>query len=360
MTFSRIQILFVLLLFIGISNHVLIVPHLLGAAKRDAWLCVLISYGVLLLWIGVYSFIFSRNKQRQPLSTWIEFRAGKVVSKIIIFLFMAYIILIAFIAFFDFIVSVKIYFLPLTPTWVVVIPFLLLSIWAASTSIKTIVYTSALLLPIVWALGHFVAFSTMDGKDYSYLFPILADDEASISKGVVIILGGSVDLLLLFLLQQYFKKPVSYLYLFLLVTFLMGLVIGPTIGSITAFGPFVAADLRFPAFEQWRLVSIGEHISHVDALAVFQLISGAIIRVSLCFYLLPDVMKVQSIKVKRAIIILFATVLAVGMLIHISDIWIQTILINYFYPSVLLFGICVTLLLVIISYLPVKKGTHSA
>ncbi|ARK32704.1 endospore germination permease [Halalkalibacter krulwichiae] len=250
MSFSRLQLLFVLLLFVGISNHVLIVPHLLGAAKRDAWISVLVAYGILIAWALICSFIFRKNPQRKSLYDWLEERTGKKVSYLILTFFFLYFIVIGFISFFDLIVSVKIYFIPLTPTWFVALPFLLICIWTAIKGMTAIVYSSAIILPIVWMLGHFVAFTTMDNKDYSYLLPILADNEASLIRGVLVVLGGSVDLLVLFVLQQYVNKPISYKYLFILITLLTGLILGPTIGSLAAFGPNVAADMRFPAFEQ--------------------------------------------------------------------------------------------------------------
>lgn len=355
MSFSRLQILFVILLFSGISNHVLIIPHLLGVSKRDAWVCILISYAILLIWAKIYSLIFSKNKERQPLHVWLQMKSGKLPSRMILSLFFIFILLIGFITFYDLIVSVKIYFLPMTPIAYLVIPFLLLCIWAAGTGFKTIVYASAVILPIIWALGHFVAMTTMEQKDYSYLLPLFADDEASLLRGIVIILAGSVDLIILFLLQQYFNKPISYLYLVIVITLLIGLTIGPTIGSIAAFGPNIAATLRFPAFEQWRLVTLGVHISHVDALAVFQLVCGAIIRVSLCLYLLPTVINIKSVLHRRIFITLTASIYALFMFFHLSDIWMQTVLRNYFYPFISLLGIGITFALFIISYFPKRE-----
>ncbi|ADC51376.1 spore germination protein GerXB [Alkalihalophilus pseudofirmus OF4] len=356
MTFSRVQLLFVLILFIGISNHVLIVPHLLGAAKRDAWVCVLISYVILLAWGGLITYILSKNKQRLPLFLWLKERTGRHIPSVLMTLFFLYIVVIGFISFFDLIASVKIYFMPMTPTWVVVIPFLVLSVWAALKGLKMIVYTSIILLPLVWILGHFVAFTTIESKRYSFLFPIFADEQASIIQGVVIILGGSVDLLVLFLLHHYFNKPVSYGFIVLLITILAGLIIGPTMGALAAFGPNVAADLRFPAFEQWRLVTIGDHVSHVDALAVLQLLCGTIIRISLCLYLLPDLLRINSSKLRYSLIIIPALGFGTLMVMHISDIWMQTTLKMYFYPFAFLFGIVMTWVLLIISFLPKKKG----
>lgn len=46
-------------------------------------------------------------------------------------------------------------------------------------------------------------------------------------------------------------------------------------GAISAFGPNVAATLRFPPLEQWRLITLGNYITHLDFLAVFQLLAGS-------------------------------------------------------------------------------------
>lgn len=359
MTFSRLQLSFVIILFIGISNHVLMLPHLLYVAKRDAWICVLVGYGILLIWGLVLSFIMSRNKQNMRLSTWISRRTGRVISASIMFIFFFHISIIAFISFYDFITSIKIYFLPLTPQWVVVIPFLLLCVWGASSNLKTIIYSATFLLPIVWLLGYFVAFSTMSNKDYSYMFPIFTNGSMPIINGIIVVLGGSVDILLILLLQQYVNKPFKLWQLLLLITILIGLILGPLLGSIASFGPNVAAVLRFPALEQWRLVELGEHVSHLDFFAVFQFISGAVVRVALCLYFLKDIgftsKKVKSIVFWTASFSLFF----IGIL-PISDLWVQTAIGKYFYPGLLVIGLLLTLSLLVISLIPQKaKGTET-
>jgi spore germination protein (amino acid permease) len=357
MTFSRLQLSFVIILFIGISNHVLMLPHLLSVAKRDAWVCVLAGYGILLIWGMVLFFIMSRNKQNMKLSTWIAKRAGRVVSASVMFIYFFHISIIAFISFYDFITSIKIYFLPLTPQWIVVLPFLLLCVWAASSNLKTIVYSATFLLPIVWFLGYFVAFTTISNKDYSYMFPILVNGSSPIISGITVVLGGSVDILLILLLQHYLKKPFVLWQLLLLVTILIGLILGPLLGAIASFGPNIAAVLRFPALEQWRLVELGEHVSHLDFFAVFQLISGSLIRVALCLYFLKDI-AFTSNKMKSIIFWTSSSCLLIVGILPISDLWMQNAIGNYFYPGLLLIGVILTIGLLVVSFIPQKvKGT---
>lgn len=356
MQFSRLQLFFVLILFIGISNHVLILPHLLSNAKRDSWVCVFLAYLILLCWGYLIYRIMSKNTQRQKLYFWLQERSGKHISKFILSLFMLYIVSVGVISFYDLIQTVQIYFLPLTPNWLVMLPFLILCVWTAYSGIKSIVYISTVLLPLVWLLGHFVAFSTMDSKDYSYIFPVLINGYDPIIKGTITILGGSVDLLVLLLLQHHLNKSYSFLSILILISILLGLVLGPTLGSIAAFGPSIAADMRFPAFEQWRLITLGEHITHVDFLAVFQLLSGAIIRVSLCLFLVSDVVVTSSKKTKRIIFILLSIVFSSVTIFPISDMWVQDVVGKYFYTSSVIFAFFLSLFLFIISYLPSRKG----
>lgn len=355
MKFTRLQLMFVLILSLGVSNHVLLLPHLLKAAKRDAWVCVLIAYVILLFWGWLLYLIMKRNGP-QKLSSWLKSRTNGIFSNFIIFAFFIYISLSGLIAFDDFIKKMNLYFLPLTPIWILVISYLLLCVAAAFYNLKTIVYMSTILLPFVWLLGHFVAFATIQDKDYSYLFPIFTQGIGPIVDGTMIILGASVDLLLLLLLQQHVNKSFNYFSIFILITILMGLVLGPTLGSISAFGPNVAALIRFPAFEQWRLVMLGEYFSRVDFLAVFQLLSGETVRVALFLYLLYDILENHSRAVKITLLTLYSIILASFTIYPVSDIWMTTVLRFYFYPAVLIFGITITLILIVISYLPQKKG----
>ncbi|WP_099363255.1 endospore germination permease [Fredinandcohnia onubensis] len=359
MTFSRTQLLFVLILFIGISNHVLIMPHLLTTGKRDAWICVFFAYVILLFWGYILYLIMKKNEQRLCLSDWITSRAGGRISHVFIAILWVYVFSISAISFYDLIQSINIYFLPRTPSFVVMLPFLLICIWSAYTGLKSIVYVSAVLLPIVWMLGIFVATFTLQEKDYSYLFPVLVDGYQPVVKGTTIILGGSADFLVLLLLQHHLKKSFTKLNLFLLITILAILILGPTMGSLSSFGPAVASDMRFPAFEQWRLITLGNYISHVDFLAVFQLLSGELIRVSLGLYLLSDMLKGHMLPAKKKHIFAVASIL-LGLLtlIPLSDIWVQTLVGKYFYPAAFISAMFISLALFIISYLPRKKGTQ--
>jgi spore germination protein KB len=118
--------------------------------------------------------------------------------------------------------------------------------------------------------------------------------------------------------------------------------------------------MRFPAFEQWRLITLGEYISHVDFLAVFQLLSGEIIRISLGLYLLANMIKGNSsASKKKHVFVITSLLLGLITLLPLSDIWVQTIIGKFFYPAAIIIAVLISLALLIISYMPMKKGTQN-
>ncbi|MBR7794421.1 endospore germination permease [Agaribacter marinus] len=357
MKFSRLQIFLLLIMFIGISNHVILLPHLLEVSKRDAWIASIIAYFIIIIWALFLRRIINKLKHKH-LQKWLNERTGKLISTIIIISISIYILLIAIIAFNDLINTVQIYFLPSTSIWIIAIPFIIICVWAASANLKTIVYSALLLLPFVIVLGYFVAIATFAEKDYSYLFPIFTEGVGPVIQGIMMVLGANVDFIILFLLQDQMKKQYSYFGLLSLIAVLTILILGPTLGSIASFGPEVASQMRFPAFEQWRLVSIGQHVSHLDYFAVFQLLSGVFIRLSLCIYVLWNIWNNSSSKLKWTIIGIIIMTLIVVTIPENSDVWIQKITQNYFYYGALIFGVYLTTILVLIGIFS-NKGENT-
>lgn len=74
---TKLQAVMTLILTVGITNHVFIIPALLQIAKRDAWLSVLLALIPYALMIGLLLFASSRiGTQRLP--EWIRHRLGRI------------------------------------------------------------------------------------------------------------------------------------------------------------------------------------------------------------------------------------------------------------------------------------------
>ncbi|MFD0715346.1 endospore germination permease [Paenibacillus sp. GCM10027626] len=355
MSFSRLQIIFLLLLSLGISNHVLIIPHLLQAAGRDAWVSIMIAYIGLIGW-SLILFLILKSMRTSSFDSWLEERIGKFGCWIISAGFALYLLVAGTMIIFDTTKNINIYFLPRTPDTIIILSFVLLSFGAARSGLRTLIYLSTILLPIVWILGIGVSMMTMDSKDYGMLYPVFTEGISPDLRGGVVVFGGSVDLLVLLLLQHKLNKPLNYGTVFILLTILVGLIMGPTVGATAAFGPYQAGNLRFPAFEQWRLVMIGRQISHVDFLAVFQLMAGSVMRTALVIHLLSDLIGNRFPKYRLTVKLIITAMMSLPSLLQISDIRIQKITHDYFYICSLWFGLVLTAVLLAVAYFPRRRG----
>ncbi|MFD0586572.1 endospore germination permease [Paenibacillus sp. GCM10027627] len=352
-SFSRIQIVFLLLLSIGISNHVLIIPHLIQATGRDAWVSIVAGYFILLLWSALLYRVL-KSMRTFTFNDWLKAKSGQTGFWLIGGSLLLYFLIAGSMIIYDTSQNVNIYFLPETNRLVIILTFVLVSYFTVYAGLQTLIYVSVLLLPIVWLLGMSVSMLTMGSKDYGMIKPLMAEGFHAQLDGSIIVFGGSIDLLVLLLLQHRMKKPINYATFFIALTILVGLILGPSIGSITAFGPDQASEMRFPAFEQWRLVMVGQYISHVDYLAVFQLLAGSIVRTGLCIHLISEIIVIRSKKWRQIALITGTLVMSAPALLDISDIKMQDWIHLYFYNSSMVWGIAVTLALFAISF--VKKG----
>ncbi|RJE89715.1 spore gernimation protein GerXB [Paenibacillus sp. 1011MAR3C5] len=358
-SFSRTQIVFLMILTVGISNHVLIIPKLVQTAGRDAWVSIAIGYGVLIVW-SVMLYRILKSMRQDSFSDWLKMKIGKFGYALIGGSMLLYFLIAGMMIIYDTTKNVSIYFLPSTPSIVVIACFMFIAFSAARTGLRTLIYLSALLLPIVWLLGMGVSWMTMNSKDYGILQPLMAEGLPAQLGGGTIVVGGSFDLIILLLLQHRMNKPLNYLTIFILLTILIGLILGPTIGSITAFGPIEASNLRFPAFEQWRLVTLGEYISHVDFLAAFQLLSGSVVRAGVCIYVLSEVVVIRKPKPRQIALFSGTLLMSLPALLQVSDIWMQKVIHDYFYNYALIWGMAVTLVLFALTYFTrMKAGRQS-
>jgi hypothetical protein len=168
-----------------------------------------------------------------------------------------------------------------------------------------------------------------------------------------------MEMMIVILLQHHIKGELRWWHLAVILLILGGLTLGPLMGAIAAFG-YEAVKLKYPAYEQWRLVQLGAFVSHVDFLSIYQWISGAFIRISLSLFLLIDLLQLKNKKHRMIGTVFFGIAMLIAMsFIKLSDnlymIWIR----NYYFAvfgSVLLLSL---LLFVLVLTKTKRKGTTS-
>lgn len=201
----------------------------------------------------------------------------------------------------------------------------------AATSLRTISVVNIFLLFFITILGHFVAIANLQVKQYSLLLPFLEHGFKPVFKGMIFQASGMVEMLIYIFLQHKMITPIRFRHFTFASIILTLLTIGPLIGAIAEFGPVEAAIQRFPAYEEWGLVSLGHFVEHLDFLSIYQWLSGTFIRISLIFFIIREIcpFKERTRKWVWGILMVFIMALTIWPL---SDFVYSRFLLHHFLP----------------------------
>lgn len=321
----------IMMLSTGLMNHVIIIPILLDAAKRDAWLAVLLAAGCALAWIVVLRFGTAKTDRQHPFE-WLSKAYHPLVGHMLAAFAGIYLFVICTLTTRDTIYWVHLTFSPETPILVLSLIFLLISAVNAYFGIHSLAHTAGILLPIVILLGFFVMLSNTPHKDYSLLKPMLENGMQPVWNGARYAGASFVEVIMLFFLQHHIKTRLSYASFMILILLLLGLTMGPVLGAIAEFGADEAEKIRFPAYEEWRLLTIGRYIEHLDFLSVYQWFSGAFLRISLSMFLILDVFRIRSKKARIIVLGCLFTAILVMTEIPFSDYFFLQVISRYLLP----------------------------
>lgn len=348
----------VLIMAIGLDNHVTIIPLLLHTANKDSWISVVLAIPLCLLWTLLPYWIAQKTRQTNILS-WLRTHAHPALALLLLLPFLLFFLANAFITLKEVIVWTKISYLPETPVLVTSLFLLALCAYTAFKGIRSIAICAGVLLPVVWALGYFVMSANFEMKRYALLFPLFTNRFSSISSCMMYAAGSFIEIFVLVLMQHHITNKFKWYHFMILVLIISGLTIGPLTGSIASFG-YKSAQIRYPTFEQWRLVRIGDYISHLDFLSIYQWLSGAYIRISLMLYLFTDSMQVKSVRSRLiAIGIGTAVLLLLVTVPFINDMLYLRIVRWYYIGTFALILFSSLWLMLTVAWTPRKKGAEA-
>ncbi|MFF3022383.1 endospore germination permease [Gottfriedia sp. NPDC057948] len=353
-TINLLQMSFILIGSTGLINHVIIIPMVLDVSGRDSWITILLSSVSLLFLIPILYFIQKRMNGEQ-LFQWLKGNFGRFITyplmaMILLYLFSSGVVLLketlTFLSF----------YLPMTPRVLLGATFSIICFYNAKHGIQSIGLTAGILLPIVILLGFFVMTANIPHKDYSFLKPYIEYGTSPVLKGMVYPISGFIEIAFILFFHHHLNEKIKVTTLIWIgITFVI-LTLGPTIGAITEFGPFVAAKQRYPAFEEWRLVSIGRYIEHLDFLSVYQWFVGAFIRLSLLTFLVSDIFQVTNKKVNSGLKLFFLGWVTLISILSINDTSFYLFLSRQFLPGTFVFILLILVLLAILSMFVNKEN----
>lgn len=282
-TISLLHIIFLTMTFIGLKNHVTIIPSLLNGAGRDAWFSVIFSVVLMIPWL-ILPFITVKKIKDESLRVYLQNNYPKL-GKVLIYVIALYLILMAVITMHETLQWVSTTFLVQTPPLFLFLFFTVVCFFLATSSILTITMVNVFVLFVVVVLGFFIAFVNIQVKDYTLLLPFFEHGVTPVFVSVLYPASGFVELYLLVFIQHHFKTKLKFRHLVIMLFLLFGLTLGPLVGAIAEFGPTEAAKQRYPAYEEWRIASIGSFINHIDFFSIYQWLTGAFVRVGFILFI---------------------------------------------------------------------------
>ncbi|MFC4776176.1 endospore germination permease [Paenibacillus sp. GCM10023252] len=324
-----------ILMSTGMMSHVEVIPLLLETAGRDAWLSIIVIALPYLLWVAALHAIISKMNGEHPV-VWLKSRLGNGAAKVFRMMWLLYFILFVYVTYQDTLTWTNTTYLQVTPELFVAIFLGALCTGVSIIGIRSVLLASGIFLPLVVLLGFFIMFTNSANKDYSSIFPILARGVQPVMNSLVFLSGGLTELIMIMFLLSY-SRAVSRNRLVLLSVFLIVLTLGPTLGSISEFGPIEAAKQRYPAFEQWRLMQLGHYIEHMDFFSIYQWLAGACVRMSLGLCLALEMLQLKTVKgrVIGALCLLLAELTLIMM--PLNDMAFFMLLKSVYFPAVLAF-----------------------
>lgn len=286
---SILHVVFLAMTVIGLKNHVTIMPPLLEIAERDSWLSVLFTTIIMFPWLFLLVYIHRKSNQ-EALKDWLPKKIGNAGAKIVIYIIAIVLIIIAAFTMIETLQWINTTFLPKTPRLILLGIYIALCILLVTTSLQTIVIVNVFVLLAVVVFGFFVAITNLQVKDYDLLRPFFEHGFQPVIKGLVYPASGFSELILFLLIQHQIKDRLRWHHFAIMLLILMGLTMGPLVGAITEFGPAEASKQRYPAYEEWGLVTIGRYVEHLDFLSIYQWLTGTFIRVGFILYVVSDLL----------------------------------------------------------------------
>ncbi|MGG1689228.1 endospore germination permease [Heyndrickxia ginsengihumi] len=348
-TLRFISILYVLLLSVGLFSHVEIIPALLSTVKRDAWISVILAIFVLFILIFLLYKMITIIDRQSIIELLKDQR--KLTYYILLFPISLYLLFNAFITAKDIIYWSQLSYMQGFNSFFLALLLLVFCLICSEAGLFTIGTLSTIICPIVIFLGFFVSFSNVKKKNFELLFPMFSEGYFSLAKGLMYASLPLFELIIIIFLTPVLKKTITRKQLMLAGLLIIFLMLGPTIGAIVEFGPDQAAKYRYPAYEQWRIISIGRYFSHADFFAIFQWLSGGVIRISL-FVLIASKIIAKEVNTKKVIRIVYALFL-ITCLYPIDQSNFSTFVYEYYRPVTFFFLIIQMSILTI--YLTMKK-----
>lgn len=252
---------------------------------RDTWLYTLIIY---LIFFAFAMYLIYIMDSREVYDINIIFTKGlsKTIGHLFLFLFSIGLFLASIESASVEANVIKSCFFIDTPTWYILIFFLLPSLFLIGKNIRSLLIFTIVIISSLIFNTFALAIITEKYKDIKYIMPVFAGNTvAEFSSTLLLVLGSlSAFVIALPYLKHLNKGKNLKTHTFIALAILGAICIYVIIGILSTFGPLRAANLFYPEFIQSQRVQLASFIEFGDFFFLYQTIVGFFIKYILATY----------------------------------------------------------------------------
>ncbi len=282
---SREQIVF--LAFIGIIGNIVYTHTWIdNATDRAAWVASLVGI-LLLIPFAVWIFYLGKCYPQGTVLEILETGLGKFLSSPIIIVYILINIAVAVAQLNMFTAMLNVFFLHYTPSWVIMLFLILVSVILANGGITAFARLVEV-LALLGVMNYFATFIFTYPQFFhvEYIIPIFDTSLLGFTKGTVFMLGGASEcLLLLMVIIQFIPDPAKhYTWIITGIAFSAVIFSSAIMIIIAIMGPELAKRIAFGGVNAAKLIQLGDFIQGLEIFifGTYQFI--AIGKTTMCMY----------------------------------------------------------------------------
>ena len=252
---------------------------------RDTWLYTLIIY---LIFFAFAMYLIYIMDSRKVYNINIVFTQGlsKPLGNIFLFLFSLGLFLAALESVAVETNVVKSCFFPGTPSWYILIFFLIPSVFLIGKNISSFLVFVIIIISSLGVNTFILSVITERYKDMKYIMPVLSGNVGSEFISTLLLVLGSLSAFVITLPYLRYLNSGKDLrkHSFITLGILGAICIYSIIGILSTFGPLRAANLFYPEFTQSQRVQLGGFLEFGDFFFLYQTVVGFFLKYSIATY----------------------------------------------------------------------------
>jgi len=256
-----------------------------AGAKQDMWIAISLGFLLCIPFLFCYSYIIFQNQEKDFIKQ-LEKLFGKILSKIILAMFLWYAFELGALVFRNFSEFIQVVSFPETPQYYIVLPMGFICIWAVRSGISTIARWSAFTAPLLVFLILFMIVLSIPSMQPDNLLPMLYEGwKPVIDNGLnVFAFPFAETVLFLFILPSLDKQNKSAAAYIAGSSIAFILIALASARNIMVIGRQTVQMIYFPSYAAVGIIDVANVIQRIEVLVSTSFMFGGFLKISLCLY----------------------------------------------------------------------------